>query len=444
MSKLAQGFIFSAAALFLFTSCGPSEENIQATVDAKLSQAIAAIPTVTPQPTATPIVLPTFVPTATALPTPTPVFFPTPLPTATPIILPTVLPTPTPFIPLTTSSAAQVVSPATVVILASQSEGSGVIYRSDGYILTNQHVVGDAKTVTVRVPGGSGQVTYTGTVVGSNEIKDLAVIHIQRTGLPFAKMGNSSSLQIGEEVVALGYPLGQTGSVSVTRGVLSRRLAHPDLGELLQTDAAINPGNSGGPLINLTGELMGLNQSVRINPNTGEIAQGIGFALAINDVKQQLSQMEGGAFITASNVKFTNSARNYYFEYPSNWQIDSSKIDRVRVFNGDASFDTLTYINASASLSDTNDLRQFMINEETKNFGPIIVSDFRVIGQQFANGMSVNSVSLNYSGNDLIFRSYAFKVGTTLYWVRYSAGSDTFDELLPRFNDIFTSWEFIN
>ncbi len=455
MLKFVLFFVFSVITFGLASACGPSEENIQATVDAKLAQAIAAIPTVTPQPTATPITLPSPVPTTTPQPTATVSAFPTPLPTSTPILLPptsTPQPTSTPFtLPtpqLTVSSAVQVVSPATVVIIASQSQGSGVVYRPDGYILTNQHVVGDDKTVTVRIPSSSGQVTVTGTVIGSNEIKDVAVIRVQRIGMAFAMLGNSSVVQIGEEVVALGYPLGQTGSVTVTRGVLSRRTVHPSIGELLQTDAAINPGNSGGPLVNLKGEVLGLNQSVRINPSTGEIAQGIGFTIAINDIKLQLPGLEAGTFVEASNTKYTNVARNYFFEYPSHWQINSLNVDNTRVFGGNSSFNTLTSLNTSGALSDPNAIRDFILTEERKSITSVVVANSQTVNLRFQNGVSVNSMVLNYSGTqsgrDFTIRSIGFRVGTTVYWLRFSADSSDFDDVLPIFGEIYTSWEFIS
>lgn len=455
MPKLVLLFSYGLAALALMVSCGPSEENIQATVDAKVSQAIAAIPTVTPQPTATSITFPSPVPTVTPQPTATSVTFPTPLPTSTPIVLlPTSTPQPTstPFIlptpQLTVSSAVQVASPATVVILGTQAQGSGVVYRHDGYILTNQHVVGDDKTVRVRVPNGSSQITITGAVIGSNEIKDLAVIHVQRTGMAFAVMGNSSLVQIGEEVVALGYPLGQTGSVTVTRGVLSRRTIHSSTGELLQTDAAINPGNSGGPLVNLKGEVIGINQSIRINPSTGEIAQGIGFTIAINDVKLQLPQLEAGTFVKASNTKYTNIDRGYFFEYPSHWQINSSSVDNITVFKGNSSFSTLTFVNTAGALSDPFAIRQFILNEEANSLTSIVVANSDTVSIRFQNGASLNSMVLNYSGTqagrDLTLRSIGFRFGATVYWLRFSADSSDFDDVLTIFGEIYTSWEFIN
>ena len=499
--KLFWGLVGILLLGVLGAACGPSEESIQATVDAKVAAALAtvlALPTVTPQPVPTPQPAPTPQPTATLVPTPTPVdiptplptptpqptatriIFPTPLPTPTPIIFPTPLPTPTPvsfptpaptptpqptptaFVLPTAQStptptpqlsvitAVQLTSPAVVVILASQGQGSGVVYRSEGYILTNQHVVGSASTVTVRIPAQAGQGVreFVGTVVGSNAVRDLAVVRIQQGNLSFANLGNSNALQVGEELVALGYPLGQVTSVTVTRGILSRRVSDPQLGELLQTDAAINPGNSGGPLINLRGQVVGINQSVRLNPSTGEIAQGIGFALAMSGVQPQLGALESGLVVAPPNVTFTSSARNYYFSYPSTWQINSSNPDSIRVSSGGAAFDTFTFLNTSSSYSDLNLLRQWMIDNETSSFTGFTLTNSQSIVLVFKNGSSINAVLLNYigsqQGNNFTLRSFALRVGTTIYWIQYSASSSVWNSVLPTFDAIFTSWEFIN
>lgn len=481
---------------FLLQSCGPSQGDIQATVDTKIAQAIAAIATSTPQPTSTAIVIPTTLPTSTPMPTPTPqptatpidfptplptstpqptatpVVLPTPLPTATPILLPTPLPTPTPIIlptaiptatpqPTSTpfvlptatpqmnaSTAIQRVSPATVVILTSQGQGSGFIYRSDGYILTNQHVVGSFTSVTVRVPAGSGFQELIGSVIGSDAVRDIAVVRVQQNNLAFANLGTSFNIQTGEEVIALGYPLGQTFIVTATRGIVSSHFNEIQLGEIVQTDAAINPGNSGGPLINLRGEVIGMNQSVLLNNRTGQIAQGIGYALGISGVRTQLGTLESGSVVTAATSIYTNSARNYFFSYPSNWILNSTNIDAIRVSNSGAAFDSGTFLNTSNSYSDLNNLRQFIITSESNSLSGFNITNSQFVTLSFKNGTVVEGVLLDYSGSQqsttFTLRSYAYRVGSTIYWIRYSAGSSIWNTYLPTFDSIFSSWEFIN
>lgn len=164
----------------------------------------------------------------------------------------------------------------------SEGLGSGVIFDPRGHILTNNHVVGDAKEVRVILPDGR---KFVGKVEGRDPLTDLAVVLIKGKDLPYSPLGDSSKLQIGESVIAIGNALGLEGGPTVTVGVVSalnRSIEDPSgvaLNDLIQTDAAINPGNSGGPLVSLRGEVVGLNTA--IIPS----AQGIGFAIAINSVR---------------------------------------------------------------------------------------------------------------------------------------------------------------
>ncbi len=184
-------------------------------------------------------------------------------------------------------------SPAVVTITAAgtggggrnsgTSIGSGMIVTSDGYILTNRHVVATGGTLTVQLPDGR---QFTGTVVGTDPSHDVAVVKIAATGLPTVTLGNSDKLQIGQLAVAIGDPLG-TFAGTVTTGIVSGTdrsidVRDPQTGSavhltgLIQTDAAINEGNSGGPLLNSSGQVIGINSAT--DPN----AEGIGFAVPIN------------------------------------------------------------------------------------------------------------------------------------------------------------------
>jgi len=156
-----------------------------------------------------------------------------------------------------------------------QGAGSGVIVSKDGYVLTNNHVVEDAKHITVTLPD---KREFTGTVVGLDPQTDLAVIKVDATDLPFVKWGDSSHLQVGEYVLAVGNPFGLNSTV--TLGIVSA-LGRGGMGitqyeDFIQTDAAINPGNSGGALVNTSGELVGINTA--IFSRTGGY-QGVGFAV---------------------------------------------------------------------------------------------------------------------------------------------------------------------
>ncbi|HET7559822.1 MAG TPA: trypsin-like peptidase domain-containing protein [Limnochordia bacterium] len=161
--------------------------------------------------------------------------------------------------------------------------GSGVIFTADGYILTNAHVVSNPEDIEVTLRDGR---LFAGQLVGEDPVHDLAVIKVAAAGLPTAPLGDSSRLEVGEPVIAIGNPLGF--DYSVTTGVVSaldRSLSvNPDTGSplehLIQTDAAINPGNSGGPLIDETGRVIGINTAV-VRQLGGVQAQGLGFAIPI-------------------------------------------------------------------------------------------------------------------------------------------------------------------
>lgn len=159
-----------------------------------------------------------------------------------------------------------------------QGLGSGVIVSMDGYILTNSHVVEGADEIDIHLSDGK---KATGTLIGADSKTDIAVVKIPAENLPVLKWGDSSQLQIGEIVLAIGNPFGlsQTVTQGITSGVGRAHMGIVDYEDFIQTDAAINPGNSGGALVNLNAELVGINTA--IFSRTGG-SMGIGFAIPIN------------------------------------------------------------------------------------------------------------------------------------------------------------------
>jgi len=173
------------------------------------------------------------------------------------------------------------------------STGSGVIIDSQkGYIVTNFHVIEGAKRLVVTL---DKEHQYEAKIVGSDAETDLAVIRIDAKGLPEAKLGDSTKLQVGELAVAIGNPLGNEFARTVTVGVISalnREISLPGVGpeitlEVIQTDAAINPGNSGGALVNGQGEVIGINSSKIARADV----EGMGFAIPISDAKPIIRQL---------------------------------------------------------------------------------------------------------------------------------------------------------
>jgi Do/DeqQ family serine protease len=165
-----------------------------------------------------------------------------------------------------------------------RSGGSGVIVDKEGYILTNNHVVEGVEKVKVKLNDGR---EFTATVKGQDSRTDLAVLHIKAKDLPVATLGDSDKLDVGEWAIAIGSPFGLEHTVTV--GVISAKgrsgLGTGTYEDFIQTDASINPGNSGGPLINIDGEVIGINAMI-IQPGTG-----IGFAIPINMAKQILNDL---------------------------------------------------------------------------------------------------------------------------------------------------------
>jgi S1-C subfamily serine protease len=173
-------------------------------------------------------------------------------------------------------------------LVPQEGQGSGFVIDKEGHILTNYHVIADARQVEVTM---HNRKKYKATVVGTDPSHDLAVIQIKAPELIPAVLGDSRNLQVGQKVFAIGNPFGLAGTM--TRGIVSsiRPVREPNgamIDEAIQTDAAINPGNSGGPLMNWHGEVIGINTMILSNSNQ---SAGIGFAIPINTAKAVLNDL---------------------------------------------------------------------------------------------------------------------------------------------------------
>ncbi len=237
-------------------------------------------------------------------------------------------------------------------------EGSGIIYSADGYILTNYHVISDSSGSSSYYGSGSGvaskidvylpndpETAIPAKVVGYNISSDLAVLKIDKTGLPAIETGDSSDVKVGQFVVAIGNPGGLQFMSSVTYGVVSgvnRTLEVDAIGtmKLIQTDAAINPGNSGGALVNTEGKLIGINSSKLVD----ESYEGMGFAIPINEALEICDKIienkdEASPYIGIEvSTRYTSKVLDYY-NYPAGAvvaNVDSgSPADKAGIQRGD-------------------------------------------------------------------------------------------------------------
>ena len=286
--------------------------DINAIVEARMAETMAAVPptpipaptpvptpkatpTPTPVPTATLTPVPTATPTPvpTATPTPVPTATPTPVPTATPTPVPTATPTPVPG--LEVSAMVKQVRPAVVRITSSTGTGTGVIFDTQGrtgYVVTNEHVVEGQSRVNVTV---NDSTTYSGTVLGVDATRDVAVVSICCGDFTALEFGDATALEVGDEVVNIGYALAIEGAATVTKGIVSAlRYDSDHQAYVIQSDAPINPGNSGGPMLSPEGRVLGINTFAYV----GDFgAEGIGFAISARTVTERVPVLRAGTAI---------------------------------------------------------------------------------------------------------------------------------------------------
>ena len=171
--------------------------------------------------------------------------------------------------------------------------GTGFVVDEPDRVITNAHVVDRLTTVGVRSSDGH---THRGTVLGVDEVADLALIRLERgPNLKAAALGNSDSIRVGDEVIAMGFPMSNDlgNSMTVTRGIVSAKRSSGSI-RLLQTDSAINPGNSGGPLVGPDGRVVGINTEKLFTSEDGRPVEGISIAVSINDARDRFDSLARG------------------------------------------------------------------------------------------------------------------------------------------------------
>lgn len=295
---------------------------------------------VTEKPAARETPSPTAKPAATEEPTPTLA------PTAQPSPKPTQPPTPSPVPVLSISDIVELVKKSIVRIKTDLGTGSGVIVSADGRILTAAHVMEGAKDIKIVLPDDK---EIAGKALGRDEIRDVGLIQVAANNLTIANFGKSEELRVGDDIMAIGFPLDIKGSATVTRGIVSAFRKDADSGVTsIQTDASINFGNSGGALVNRKGELVG----IVVSKMVGSGREGIAWATALSDVSPVMSRLIAGDFIEApfakaeATKKFASATYMYSFSYPESWKIsDVKKEDQLEIFGPGA----IIYVNLSIS-----------------------------------------------------------------------------------------------
>ena len=312
---------------------------------------------------------------STHTPTPQPTPEPTPEPTQAPQAL--------------LSEMVKQIRPAVVRIQAGSGSGSGVVFDTQGqtgYIITNHHVVAGAAEVNVTV---NDSTTYRGSVLGIDSVRDLAVVSIccgSFLSLPF---GNVATLQPGDEVVAIGYPLNFAGQATVTRGIVSAiRYDASHLSDVIQTDAAINPGNSGGPMISLSGAILGINTFRWEKSDSGRPVMGVGFAISERTVQEQILVLRAGTPMpTPMPTPIPTSPPDQTYDFgPESGELPHEPTDNfIEEYDADVSITDMvveaTFVNPYAASSDSWDYGFILRNARTSGgdapFLQVIVSSNR-------------------------------------------------------------------
>ena len=283
--------------------------------------------------------------------------------TAEPTPTPTTVPPATPL-PTTVSEVVKNVERAIVLVESSGGSGTGFIIDTGGRLITNAHVVERDARVLVQM---HDETVYVADVLGIDEIADLAVVQLQPGRLLHpVPLGDSSLAQVGDEVIAMGYPL---GFKTVTTGIVSATNVIFGGVEHIQTDAAINPGNSGGPLLNSAGQVIGVNVGKFEETGDGRPVDNIGFAIAVNELKARLASLTAGQSVLDPTpppvpdpadgwMRYKNGEYGYSIDVPPAWsfktEFEDEKYAHFRSSDGQALAEVRAY-----DIPDSFSLREF-------------------------------------------------------------------------------------
>jgi S1-C subfamily serine protease len=337
--------------------------------------------------------------------------------------------------------------PAVVRVITQSGMGSGIIIDEAGYVLTNNHVIEGNETASVVLNNGQQLIA---SILGRDEITDLAILKFSGENLPVVTFGDSDKLVQGEEVIAIGYPLDLMGSASISRGIVSALRNEGDV-DYIQTDAAINPGSSGGALINLDGEVVGINV-LTIRVVEGLPIEGMNFAIAVNSAKPIIPRLVAGESILKPTpeqepwLTFINYDYGYSIQYPRLWTLGYSEAFPNQVLIDGPGYYTCIIINPpyKRQLGDT-------VSSEVDraiDAGSEITTDYRVLSrielmwrgmypacewtEMYRNGPNA---PLNIVKNLLIkSNDYFYEVRGAVYELEYELYSATINAIIDSYN----------
>ena len=247
------------------------------------------------------------------------------------------------------------------------STGTGVVLTSDGFLVTNAHVVEGSQAITVLL---TNDQEYSAQIVGKDDVTDLAVLYIEAQDLTPAQFGDSSTLRVGDTVVAIGDPLGVEFRGTFTNGIISGIDRDVDVGgrtmTLIQTNAALNAGNSGGPLINCYGQVIGIN-TMKISTFTSTSGvEGIGFAIPSATVKTVVDQIIAQGYVSGRPTlgivgETLSSFYQHYYRMPAGLYITQVLPESDACIKGIEEGDLLLYVNDN-SITSMEDLKSVILN----------------------------------------------------------------------------------
>ena len=280
----------------------------------------------------------------------------------------------------------------------SASSGTGVVLSVDGYIVTNAHVVENAHTYTVQL---TDDRTFSARLVGCDDISDLAVLRIDCTDLTPAQFGDSSTLRVGDTVVAIGDPLGAAFRVTYTNGIVSAINRDVDMNgrtmTLIQTNAALNSGNSGGPLINCYGQVIGIN-TMKIGAFTDTAGvEGLGFAIPSTQVKEIVDQIIAQGYVSGRpTLGITGEALStfyqHYYRMPAGLYITEVDPGSDAASKGIQEGDMLLYLDDTRIVS-ADDLKTAIYEYEVGEVVEVIIYSR---GQQYRMELTLGEDVPNY------------------------------------------------